>query len=170
MPLLIRRMTPTKSVRKQSTSILAGLASIAGLGSEIYQLLHTRLYRNGASFCPLSAGVSKSPCVVRCEMVFFRMHPERTSTSRVNTSKPFTVWFAGILDGSDTSRAQVALADCVDGARSPEKIWIRTLRSQIPDPGEIFIWANGGSFVPIPIFLSMILRGKILLGSAGPVI
>ena len=48
---------------------------------------------------------------------FLRMHPERTSTTRVHTSKPFTVWFLGALDGSDTSRTQVALADGVDRSR-----------------------------------------------------
>ena len=46
--------------------------------------------------------------------VFLRMYPERKSTNRVHTSKPFTVWFVGALDGSDTSRTQIALADYVD--------------------------------------------------------
>ena len=57
----------------------------------------------------LSAGVWESPRFVRCEMIFLRTHPERTSTTRVHNSEPFAVWFVGALDEIDTSRTQVVL-------------------------------------------------------------
>ena len=69
------------------------------------------------AFLP-SAGVWESPRCVRCEMIFSRTHPERTSTTRVHNSEPFAVWFVGALDESDTSRTQVALDDYVDWVRS----------------------------------------------------
>ena len=65
------------------------------------------------AFLP-SAGVWESPRFVRCEMIFLRTHPERTSTTRVHNSEPFAVWFVGALDESDTSRTQVVLDDYVD--------------------------------------------------------
>ena len=92
--------------------------------------MYTRLYRNGTSLP--SAGVRESSCLVRCEMFFLRMHPERTSTTSVYTSKPFT-GFVGALDGSDTSRTQVALTDCVNSARP-----CGAFDPPPPDLGQIF--------------------------------
>ena len=61
---------------------------------------------------PLTLG--ESPHLVRCETFFSRTHLEPPSSTSVQNGKPFTVWFVEALDGSDTSRTQVALDDYVD--------------------------------------------------------
>ena len=59
-----------------------------------------------------------SPCLACSKMFFLRTRAKRPSTTSVQDSKPFTVGLLGALDGSDTSRTQVVLADYVDWTRS----------------------------------------------------
>ena len=54
-------------------------------------------------------------------MIFLRSRPDRQPTTSVRNSKLSTIGFVGALDGSDTSRTQVALADFVyRGVHNPQ--------------------------------------------------
>ena len=67
------------------------------------------------------------------------MHPERSSTTRVSTSKLFTVCFVGALGGTDVKNSgrthSLIVLTALDHAAHliplSEKIGIRALRSQI---------------------------------------
>ena len=55
-------------------------------------------------------------------MFFSHTRLESPSPTSVQNGKPFTVWFVGDLDGSDTSRTQGALDGYVDrGIVTPTK-------------------------------------------------
>ena len=61
---------------------------------------------------PLALGSLHIWCDAK--MFFSRTHLEPPSSTSVQNGKPSTVWFVEALDGSDTSRTQVALDDYVD--------------------------------------------------------
>ena len=65
------------------------------------------------AFSP-SPGPWESPHFGATRNVFSRTNLELPSSTSVRNGKPFTLWFVGALDGSDTSRTQVTLDGFVD--------------------------------------------------------